>query len=142
MMEHTKEPWECGHGLPGIFVPHQINEDGDVDFDVIAPKVSSEANARRIVAAVNACQGMETEWLEEFVEFAASGPPMVNLWNNTQLYNKLMGQHLRERDAALAMVRELVEWVENIRHDPKLVLRVQQVWKDDDLLTKAEALNG
>ncbi len=70
MSEHTKEPWAVGadnppfyagdtvvlgvkEGLP--FVLAQCNH----NFDEL-----SRANARRIVACVNACQGIETETLE------------------------------------------------------------------------------
>jgi len=47
-----------------------------------------------------------------------------------------------DRDAALAIVRELVNWCRNIESDPMITLRVQQVWQFRELATKAEALNG
>ena len=64
-MEHTKEPWSIGKPPPngeqtigaskGLMVAVATTGDG----------VSSEANARRIVACVNACVGVGTEYLED-----------------------------------------------------------------------------
>jgi len=68
MSEHTKEPWVADHGIIyskdiGIEYGYQIaiidHEHSDFSANVIA------ANARRIVACVNACAGQPTELLEE-----------------------------------------------------------------------------
>jgi len=58
MSEHTKEPWtsdECGNIGAG-------------EPEYILGMVSElpEANAKRIVACVNACAGMTNEELEDF----------------------------------------------------------------------------
>lgn len=56
MSEHTKEPWE--HEGTLVFIGRTV---GGFDLrDCPAP----EANARRIVACVNACAGMTTEEIE------------------------------------------------------------------------------
>jgi hypothetical protein len=52
---HTPEPWENS----GTVV--YLGNDGEFD---LANCPSPEANARRIVACVNACAGSSTEWLE------------------------------------------------------------------------------
>ena len=70
MTAHTEEPWRAGR-------------DGSVVADSPVPEISgsdaveyygghlicesvSKGNARRIVAAVNACEGIGTEYLERF----------------------------------------------------------------------------
>lgn len=58
MSEHTKEPWVADAygnilaGSPAYYL-------GRIDQD------DAVANARRIVACVNACAGLDTEWLED-----------------------------------------------------------------------------
>lgn len=63
---HTPEPWSCGGGIPtniwseasrGIRIAR-------TDFDGDEQHPEAIANARRIVACVNACAGIETESLE------------------------------------------------------------------------------
>ena len=73
-MSHTKEPWELwlaadakphriflGARLGCLEVPHScyIDDDGGRAAEM-------EANARRIVACVNVCQGLSTEALENY----------------------------------------------------------------------------
>lgn len=76
-MKHSPEPWEtccpdCGgiddkHGDSVASCYHQTNvlvcttHVGDWDEEVM------HANAARIVACVNACAGIPTEWLEQHV---------------------------------------------------------------------------
>ncbi len=52
-MKHTKEPWEV-LGVDDTYEIHDV--EGTYD---IAWSVDSEVNAKRIVACVNACAGME-----------------------------------------------------------------------------------
>ncbi len=68
---HTAEPWHCDTGFivapdpsgqhPDIYIAEIVRED---DEGRIAPYEQHEANARRIVTAVNACKGIDTEALE------------------------------------------------------------------------------
>jgi hypothetical protein len=70
---HTPEPWE--HNDNGLIYGQCSEEDEEAPYvcDVIEvpalgmPSPVEEANARRIVATVNACQGIPTEALEEGV---------------------------------------------------------------------------
>lgn len=39
----------------------------------------------------------------------------------------------QERD----LMMDLLEWISNVRNDKMLVLRVQQVWRADELLAQA-----
>jgi hypothetical protein len=85
MSEHTKEPWAI-HPLMARIVPADhtsrpigAHEDAEVDLMTYAQEICAMhwpdrnrsedevlANARRIVACVNACEGMGTEYLEKF----------------------------------------------------------------------------
>lgn len=70
MSQHTKEPWRaikesCQSGDIGTC------SGDDSWFSINSPdwsangyEMNAEANARRIVACVNACAGIDTEWLE------------------------------------------------------------------------------
>ncbi|MFN7131594.1 MAG: hypothetical protein ACK4N5_05890 [Myxococcales bacterium] len=65
MSEHTKEPWQYDRTMERIVDgPNETILVGHNAFGVL---VLSDANARRIVAAVNACAGLSTEALEKGV---------------------------------------------------------------------------
>jgi hypothetical protein len=65
MMEHTKEPWF----VEGSDVAAMVDQYPTVIADCLnhanAERFNAEANARRIVACVNACAGIPTELIEE-----------------------------------------------------------------------------
>jgi len=71
---HTPEPWDHDMGFivapdstgqhPDIYIAEIVRDD---DEGRIAPYQQHEANARRICAAVNACEGISTEALERGV---------------------------------------------------------------------------
>ena len=71
MSQYTKEPWIYSHhanGVPYVFAEHhnrQTIATAYGDFD--------EANARRIVACVNACAGIPNEALEAFNDWSKAG---------------------------------------------------------------------
>ena len=82
MTEHTPEPWHVynqpGGGQTAISSKrtHGITEGiAFMDAVLIGPQHSAKrlANARRIVACVNACEGISTEELEQH-EPARSSP--------------------------------------------------------------------
>lgn len=96
---YTPAPWEWtwdGEGQPGrvaVVLPVEPVEDCGYSSHCIAltqpGKFDAKANARRIVACVNACAGMRTETLE----VAAAGGPRVREWfdawceqGNQQMY--------------------------------------------------------
>ena len=98
---HTPEPWryvdESTPAAVEMGLRDYAIESDDGGFD-IASLVSSEADARRIVAAVNACRGISTESLENGVvkELLASSirfsEAIRNHYSDAQLC-------LEERDA-------------------------------------------
>lgn len=61
-MEHTKEPWHTGknHNAERFI----YGEDGWAIAECVQTKDKMFANARRIVASVNACAGIPIEHLE------------------------------------------------------------------------------
>ena len=69
MSEHTKEPWSYRktgqHWNNESLINIEINY-GDHE-ECIADTVYTEADARRIIACVNACAGLDTELLENIV---------------------------------------------------------------------------
>ena len=58
LMKHTQEPW-CVIGVDNSYEIFSESEDYDVAWSI-----DSEANAERIVACVNACEGITNEALE------------------------------------------------------------------------------
>ena len=60
---HTPEPWHVRHPEPGAW--HIVDDpEAPATIAILPAKAESEANARRIVAAVNACAGIATADLE------------------------------------------------------------------------------
>ena len=64
-MGHTKEPWSIGKPPPNGEQTIGDSKGLMVAVATTGYGVSSEANARRIVACVNACVGVGTEYLED-----------------------------------------------------------------------------
>jgi len=89
MTEHTKEPWiaiEQDRGFHELIITTQARIDSSIG-EICGMNIhyrnpmgeEQRANARRIVAAVNACAGISTEQLEN--------PP-----NSTQLFAGIAGR--------------------------------------------------
>jgi hypothetical protein len=98
-------------------------------------------DARRIVACVNACKGISTETLESVNN--GERPILVTVKDRHEELTKYHDA-IAERDAALAMVRELVEKAK--AHSRASGSPYPQLWMDtlEDLessVIKAEALN-
>lgn len=76
MTEHTKEPWAHRNGRiyqadRDVLTIANIARASDGDY--------SENNARRIVACVNACEGLPTEPLEQFGLGTAFGTALFDV---------------------------------------------------------------
>lgn len=92
MSEHTKEPWHTGknHNAERFI----YGEDGWAIAECVQTKDKMFANARRIVACVNACKGISTEKLE--------GPGMlVNIPDDHNI--------IKQRDELLINLKKLVD---------------------------------
>lgn len=108
---HTKEPWRVGRLThPRYFAtvketigPHQVAVDVDewplviADCNINFPE-DAKANARRIVACVNACAGIPIDMLEAMPSGPASLLPM---------YARLENQ----RDELMAALVKAEEWL-------------------------------
>lgn len=97
MSEHTKEPWV----VEEMVIGHVMSNDGyaiaDCCLDYSSIKASEQnANARRIVACINACVGVDTDKLENMT---ASGYGM-------QKRIELMDEIERQRDYLLSAFKD------------------------------------
>lgn len=77
MDTHTKEPWSIDENnihIGSIATLHG-DEDGysEIWYEWHGDPISHKANARRIVACVNACAGIDTDNLEKFPGWAKQG---------------------------------------------------------------------
>lgn len=126
-MEHTKTPWTYGgEGFAYI-------EDANSGFVICSMKhpkgdfwKNYKANARRIVAAVNACEGIGTEWLEKHkLEFTGKAIDKIHI---------LKAQNAR----MLAALREIQSEIE-IPENPKLALTAIIKEIIDSALSEAES---
>lgn len=116
MSKHTPEPWvlfEVGDGRPYLCpasdsdktsVLTVIEEDG-----VMFAAVYKEADARRIVACVNACAGLETETLENITMLGET------LLDRFELRNRQEAELTSKRDDLLAALHDAATSLETIQ---------------------------
>ncbi len=114
MTQHTKEPWHVGSQNDALYIldaaPAASNDfpNHDADREVIAKIFGSypvsDANARRIVACVNACKGIKTESLEM----------EVLSWITDETGQSLLQ---RERDELLAALKAFVRYADDCNDD-------------------------
>lgn len=69
MIEHTKGPWLRDGKTVYVLNEHGFNRFCAQVQDAHTPAEELEANARRIVACVNACEGVSTDVLEYNARF-------------------------------------------------------------------------
>ena len=89
-MTYTKLPWGVSHdnhdGWPLVMAGGKIIANVNLESfsagvaDLI--EMPAEANARRIVACVNACDGLDTELLEKIVSFGGTLPRRLEAMTN------------------------------------------------------------
>jgi hypothetical protein len=123
--EHTKEPWRIGvrknnYKIEGSKEEMEILQRlGKVSFEalsigmdeeqiaIIPLDESSEANARRIVACVNACAGINTEDLQGIIDGTDKRPPWLTMaWEEIERIRKQRDELL----GALEKVATSSEW--------------------------------
>lgn len=99
MNEYTKEPWEYQKECVGNYqIAHDHSGAGTLE---VTAKAITEANARRIVACVNACVGVDAENITNFRLAAA-----LSYWKNVE----------SQRDELLAALHAVSSWIRNIPH--------------------------
>ena len=70
-MKHTPTPWKAEEGEEPLWV---IKGSGKFHFIAVTSQGNDEANARRIISCVNACEGIENpEAIKELIEAAHRG---------------------------------------------------------------------
>ena len=97
-MSHTPEPWESVTPCHGECCWRLQSATGDEyghKEEISSPEMS-EANARRIVAAVNACAGIRTEALERRAHLLKA-------------YDDDLATVIKQRDKLLAALTEIAE---------------------------------
>jgi len=118
MSEHTPEPWRIGDSKEPIWAWRgQIlgkHEDG-TDFILGSMNQNYEeraiADARRIVACINACRGIETPELENGTLFK---PRLARIKADMLAQSDELAAVLRERDEARVIVAELAAVYESL----------------------------
>lgn len=106
-MSHTKEPWRIGS--PPTNGEQTI---GDLTGMMVAVTttgygVDSNANARRIVACVNALKNVSTEWLEAQSEIVCLGSPIKD---------RFLGLE-KQRDELLAAFEGAANYIDRLSGD-------------------------
>jgi len=116
-MEHSKTPWkvqsmEQFHSA-GEFGIEIVSADGNViaDNQTYYPAAISEPDARRIVAAVNACAGLSTDLLEKAALTAAHIEARERLSFCTQKIEEERDQLMLQNAQLLAALRDVISWV-------------------------------
>lgn len=112
-MNHTPEPWNIdpqGTAIYVTFVDGYENEildcwtAGRIDVDM------AKANARRIVACVNACKGLETDDIESMV---AEGKTLLGTMQDQLMVIQAMDGRIKSAEArAEAMEADRDKWRE------------------------------
>jgi hypothetical protein len=152
MSEHTKEPWELWES--GDASPHQIFTRAELDqieihhygFTDPDGSIAAEqlANARRIVACVNACRGLPTKELEGKGLVSAVGSELLERDQQlATLTARLSESEQREREA----VGKLHEMNRLCEYNEKTVLEACEKWEQceterDEAVAYAERLKA
>ncbi|MBP4059581.1 hypothetical protein [Aeromonas sp. Prich7-2] len=101
MSKHTPEPWVIWNGGDGIMMYGREPKRGGVALAMCCNELVSGrtaiANARRIVACVNACRGLPTDELEQKGLVAAVGTQLLDVE--------------RQRDELLTALDGVLQWV-------------------------------
>lgn len=110
MSEHTKEPWALyrnGQSVGGA-KGRAVCDVWPRDDDQTASE-EGRSNARRIVACVNACAGLETEVLDNIVTLGET------LLDRFELRNRQEKEIKAQRDELLAALEGMIEVYGGIR---------------------------
>lgn len=78
MTKHSNGPWHVGGDGTIIYGKDGWGVASATVFHVRQEPVTSQANARRIVACVNACEGLSTERLEDAGLISAIGGELLD----------------------------------------------------------------
>lgn len=135
--QHTKEPWEYTHASHGdarghvVVTEYFVRVPGDnvaIASMVVDPVTGqpSEANARRIVACVNACAGLDTAGLEQL---ASSNETLASRADRFK----------RQRDALMVVLEQFATNADRIEWD-SYILQGHEHFKPGEAVADAKAL--
>jgi len=130
--KHTPEPWQVFSIGTTTLISQQIDSEGrfahaSVLFPTFhqcglaAAREEQEANAARIVACVNACEGIETDALTEEVQRVGGFAAVLSVLENVKT----------ERDALRAEV-------ERLAGQEKYLMRERDEWNDQCIAARRE----
>ena len=141
MSEHTPEPWKIGDGQAPFYAwkGQILAEHEDREFILASCNQNypdeAESNARRIVACINACRGLQTEKLEHMAEVKS------DLMMKSIFTVEALDDAIRERDEARAMVKDLAEFLSAYHERTHTEsTRLPGVCRTCELILKAEAM--
>ena len=117
MSEHTKEPW--------AHIGNEVRtEDRLIALALNNSQDDCKTNARRIVACVNACAGVEMESLER--------TSLKGLQETNEAHVEMLAKCMQQRDELLGILKEAYEELRLIRmkdspavYDPTLRTRIE-----------------
>lgn len=110
-MEHSKTPWKIGTPPPNGEQTIGTTDGLMVAVTTTGYGLSSEANARRIVACVNACDGLSTDLLEKAAITAGHIEARERLSFCTQKIEEERDQLMLQNAQLLAALRDVISWV-------------------------------
>ena len=137
-MSHTPEPWAVSDSPYGAIIStasRELRQSWCVSTEDTGRKYSAEiavANARRIVACVNACQGMKTNHLRGAAIILNEGHIAAR-----DAAGEYTARIEKERDTYRAMCVELLETTMKLRF-----ISGRTTTAIDESITKAEKLLG
>lgn len=115
-LQHTREPWRVSGSGTMRFIDAPVGN-GVVQEVATCMRVGyggMDANARRIVACVNACAGVETIALEQL----ANSNGLTRVFNERAEYSAMAGQLEQQRDQLLRALDQLVQVTKHLHPCP------------------------
>lgn len=111
--QHTQEPWHVAtgddyyieaNGIPAKYPHHFKGDDLGKHVAIVGNRTSDfgEANARRIVACVNACAGIPTDMLERFKAIVGAMDEVSKIEKQRDVLVQFVEEVRRSGDTRLA----------------------------------------
>jgi hypothetical protein len=142
-MSHTPEPWALSDSPYGAIFSNATPEIrknwclSTRDTGRIYGYEVAVANARRIVACVNACKGLSTDTLEKTGLVSAVGNELIDLEKERDTYRELCAELLNKLSESLPFVEDSLE--SNLFKPNFVKAKTKSI---RELITKAEAILG
>jgi len=129
MSEHTKEPWKVvGPYFGHFYIRNDPAEWNGMGYQHICSVPYEQgvdffhANARRIVACVNACEGIGTGWLEK------NAAMLQSIVEDIQNVSCQLDEARAQRDELLAAAKTVVKGWESLPGNARYTVNEIQKW--------------